>query len=461
MRRQVIPLLLLVCAIHTSLPLPTKAALSEVEVGRKFSLVALAGLPLIRDDTVRQYVQKIGQRIVSGLQEPAFTYRFFTAQDRQLNAFSVPGGYIYIHSGLLLKVANSDELAGVLGHEVAHVQNHHIVRQQEDTYLLSVGSLAAMLLSVINPGLGFGLAAAGQAKMMQYARALEEEADYRGLQYMKQAGFDPRGMPSFFKKMWQEERLSAAYIPPYFRSHPISQERLSYIERTLRTFDWELPESREKDFELERVQAILRTATESRSRIVAEYQKRVEEEPEDPHPLALLGTVLFHHRDFARAQELLERADRQGVDVLHELGLTYRHLGKPGLARRTFARKIETDPQDAGARTQLAKIFFQENEDDRAREECQQALALDPFQDEAHYTLALIYTRAGNEAKQRYHLGMAYALQGRLEPALKQFEQAAPLLAEDSAEAQETQQKIADLTEILGSLRRQQMRRQR
>lgn len=461
MRRQVILPLLLVWVINAFLSFPAKAALSEVEAGRKFSLIAPAALPLIQDNTVQQYVQKIGQRIVSGLPEPAFTYRFFVVHDPQLNAFSVPGGYIYIHSGLLLKATSSDELAGVLGHEVAHIQNHHLVRQQEDTYLLSIGSLAAMLLSAINPGLGLGLAAAGQAKMMQYARALEEEADYRGLQYIKQAGFDPRGMPSFFKKMWQEERLSAASIPPYFRSHPLSQERLSYIERTLRTFDWELPEARKGDFELERVQAIVHTATESRNQMVEEYQKGVEEEPENPQSLALLGTVLFHHRDFARAQEHLERADRQGVDVLHELGLTYRYLGKLALARQTFARKIEIDPQDAGAHTELAKILFQENEDDRAREECQQALALDPFQDEAHYTLALIYTRMSDEAKQRYHLGMAYVLQGRLEPALKQFEQAAPLLAEDSDEAQATQQKIADLTEILGSLRRQQMQRQR
>jgi len=458
MRCQAVLLGLLVYVINVFLPLPAKATLSEVEVGRKFSLVALAGLPLIRDDTVQQYVQKLGQRIVSGLQEPAFTYRFFVVQDRQLNAFSVPGGYIYIHSGLLLKVANSDELASVLGHEVAHIQNHHIVRQQEDTSLLSMGSLAAMVLSVINPGLGLGVAAAGQAKMMKYARALEEESDYRGLQYMKQAGFDPRGMPSFFKKMWQEERMNPSYVPPYFRSHPLSQDRLSYIERTLKTFNWELPEARGRDFELERVQAILRTARESRSRMVAEYERRVEADPENPYPLALLGTVFLHHRDFTRARELLEKADRQGIDVLPELGLTYWYLGEPALARRTFARKIEIDPQDAGARTQLAKILFQENEIDRAREECQQALALDPFQSEAHYTLALIYTLAGDQAKQRYHLGMAYTLQGRPDKALKQFEQAAPLLEEDSAEAQELRQKVADLTEILGSLRRQRMR---
>ena len=171
--------------------------------------------------------------------------------------------------------------------------------------------------------------------------------------------------------------------------------------------------------------------------------------------MALLGTVLLHHRDFVQAQGLLEKADKQGVDVLHELGLTYWYLGKPALARQTFARKIEIDPQDAGAHTKLAKMLFAANEDNRAQEECQQALALDPFQDEAHYTLALIHTRAGNEAKRRYHLGMAYAFQGRPEQALKQFEQAVPLLDEDSAEAQETQQKMVDLSEILGSLRRQ------
>ncbi len=454
MRRQAILLGLLVWLIQAFLPPQIKASVAEVEAGRKFSLVILAGLPLIQDHTVQQYVKKIGQQIVSGLEKPAFTYRFFIVHDRQLNAFAVPGGYIYIHSGLLLRTDSTDELAGVMGHEVAHAQNHHMVRQQEDTSLLSMGSLASMLLSVINPGLGLGLAAIGKAKMAEYARALEEEADYRGLQYMKQAGFDPRGMPSFFNKMWREERLSPAYIPPYFRSHPLSQERLSYIERTLRTFDWELPESRGKDFELERVQAILRTATESRSRMVPEYEERLAADPENPYPLALLGTVHLHHRDFVQARELLEKADKQGVDVLHELGLTYWYLGKPKLARRTFARKIEIDPQDAGAYTELAKMLFREKEDDRARQACQQALTLDSFQSEAHYTLALIYTRAGNEAMQRYHLGMAYTLRGRPDQGLRQFMQALPLLEQDSPEGQEIRHKINDLNEILGSLRR-------
>ncbi len=436
------------------LPLSAQASLSEVEAGRKFSLAALAALPLVRDHTVRQYVQEIGQRIVQGMEDPAFTYHFFVVQDHQLNAFSVPGGYIYFNAGLLLRASSRDEVAGVMGHEIAHVQNHHAVRQRQDLSLLSLGSQIAMLLSALNPGLGLGLAAAGQAKMMQYARALEEEADYRGLQYMKQAGFDPRGMPAFFKKMWQEERLNPAYVPPYFRSHPLSQERLSYIERTLKTFNWELPPAREGDFELERVQLILRSAVQPRDRMVAEYEGRLKKNPEDGHSLALLGTVLLHHRDFARARELLEKADWKGVDVLYELGRTYWYLGEVELARRTYARKIEISPQDAGAHTELAKVLFRLGEDQKAQEESRRALELDPFQDEAHYTLALVYARAGEEAKQRYHLGMAYTLQGRPEAALKQFQQAASLLKENAPEAEKTRRMMADLAEILNSFSR-------
>src|ERR1700690_2117812 len=118
----------------------------ERELGKKFAMAARAQLPLIDDIAVSRYVDGIGQKIVAGIGEQPFTYHFAVVRDSRINAFAVPGGYIYVNGGLLTRVSNDDEVAGVLGHEIAHVNGHHLARQQESTKLLNYASLLGLLL---------------------------------------------------------------------------------------------------------------------------------------------------------------------------------------------------------------------------------------------------------------------------------------------------------------------------
>lgn len=439
--------------LQQGIPLRAAADMVEADIGRKFSLIAQSQLPLVRDYTVQRYVQRLGQRIVNHLEHAEFPYRFSVVQEPHLNAFSVPGGYIYLHSGLILRVSNDDELASVLGHEIAHVQGHHALRQQQDTKLLSYAGLAAMALAIINPVLAAGASSAATATQLQYQRQLEEEADYRGLQYMRQAGFDPHGMPRFLKKMWNEDRLHADAIPPYFRSHPLSQDRLSYIERVLGTFQWN-ETALTNTFELERVQAILRALHEPRNRVLADYQQRVKEHPEDPHALALLGTVLLRHNAWEQARHMFERAGAKGVRLDRELGIAYLRLGNRARARQAFARQGEIDPDDADAHNQLCKLFLQEGESERAEQECRTAIALDPHLDEAYLTLAQLSEQKGEAAEARLLLAQAMELQGRLEAALRQYQQAAEVLGSQHPQVEDVEKKAEELEEVLGALPR-------
>jgi predicted Zn-dependent protease len=433
------------------------AGIIEADIGRKFSLIAQSQLPLVRDYTVQRYVQRLGQRIVAHLDRAEFPYHFFVVQEPHLNAFSVPGGYIYLHSGLILRVSSDDELAGVLGHEIAHVQGHHAVRQQQDTKFLSYAGLAAMALAIINPALAVGASSAAAAKQLQYQRQLEEEADFRGLQYMRQAGFDPHGMPRFLKKMWNEDRLQADAIPPYFRSHPLSQDRLSYIERILGTFQWNAP-APTNNFELERVQAILRALHGPRNRVVADYQQRVKEHPDDPQALALLGTVLLRYNDAAQARQLLEQASAKGIRLDRDLGLAYLRLGDRERARQVFARQSEIDPSDADAHNQLCKLLMQEGETERAEQECRTALDLDPGLDEAYITLAQLSEQQGKRGESRLFLAQAMELQGRLESALSQYQQAAEAFGPGYPHAEDLAEKTEELEEVIRVLPRQRSR---
>ncbi|HEV8717911.1 MAG TPA: M48 family metalloprotease [Candidatus Binatia bacterium] len=457
MRRVLLLVFLTGVGFHYCPPSRLAAAEGEAEIGHKFSLVALAQLPLVRDYTVQRYVHRLGQRLVTHLDHPEFPYQFSVVQEPHLNAFSVPGGYIYVHSGLLLRVSSADELAGVMGHEIAHVQGHHAMRQQQDTKWTSYAGLAAMALAIINPVLAAGASSAAASTQLSYQRRLEEEADYRGLQYLRQAGFDPYGMPRFLKKMWAEERLNATNVPPYFLSHPLSEERLSYIERTLRTFQWNQT-APANDFELEQVQAILRALQEPRTQVIIDYQKRVTENPDNPQALALLGSVFLRYNEWEQARQILEQASAAGVRLDRDLAMAYLRLGQRDRARQLFARQSETDPEDADAHNQLGKLFFEDGDLERAERECRAALELDPRLDGGYLTLAQIAGRQGNRGESLLLLAQAMEWQGRLEAALGQYQKATAVLGPDYPQAEELAKKTEELEQLVSVLRQQRAR---
>jgi len=409
---------------------------TEESLGRKFSLVAQAQLPMVQDYTVRRYIQRIGQRIVARLEHPDFSYQFTVVHEPHINAFSVPGGYIYMHSGLIQRANSDDEVASVLGHELAHSQGHHMIRQQEDTKLLSYAGIASMVLALINPVLAAGASSAAGVAQMKYMRQLEEEADFRGLQNMQQAGFDPHAMARFFQTMEAEERFNNVDVPPYFRSHPMSKERMSAIERILKTMQWN--QSAPPDtFTLERVKAILHSMQGSRSRVIPEYEKLVADHPDDPKAQALLGTVFFRFNEWERARQLFEQAATKGVRLDRELGIAYLRLGQRDQARQALLRHSEVDPEDADAHNQLCALFFQEGDTTRAEQQCRTAIKLDPQHDEAYVTLAHILDRQGKGGESRLLLASAMEIQGRLDAALSQYQQAEQALGAEHEQAAE------------------------
>jgi predicted Zn-dependent protease len=424
---------------------------TEESLGRKFSLFAQAQLPMVQDYTVRRYVQRMGQRIVSRLEHPDFSYQFTVVHEPHINAFSVPGGYIYMHSGLIQRANSDDEVASVLGHEIAHSQGHHMIRQQEDTKLLSYAGIASMVLALINPVLAAGASSVAGAAQMKYMRQLEEEADFRGLQYMKQAGYDPHAMTRFFETMHAEERFDSNDVPAYFRSHPMSKERMSAIERILQTMQWNQTAPSDT-FTLERVKAILHAMQGSRSRVIPEYEKIVADHPNDPKAQALLGTVLFRFNEWERARQLFEQAATKGVRLDRELGIAYLRLGQRDQARQAFLRHSEIDPEDADVHNQLCALFFQEGDTIRAEQECRTALKLDPQHDEAYVTLAHILDRQGKGGESRLLLASAMEIQGRLEAALSQYQQAEQALGPEHEQTSEIKKKIEQLEELAQQL---------
>jgi predicted Zn-dependent protease len=192
---------------------------------------------LIEDPEIEAYVGSLGSRLlVQSDYRAAHPFTFFVVDDPAINAFAAPGGFIGIHSGLILHTEAEGELAGVLAHEIAHVTQRHMARSFERASQLSLPVAAAMLGAVLlatqNPEAGQAALAAISAGNVQgqinFTRAHEEEADRVGMQTLSRSGFDPMGIPAFFERLQRANRLSEnAELPEFLRTHPVTVSRIS------------------------------------------------------------------------------------------------------------------------------------------------------------------------------------------------------------------------------------------
>ena len=158
----------------------------ERELGDKFLAEVKKRWPLIQEVSVNAYVNAIGKRILQGVGPQPFDYQFFVLNSPDINAFAVPGGKVFVNSGLILTVENEDELAGVIAHEIGHVTARHISKRSEKAAPFSLATLGALLLGIFLGGKAAGALAtttiaATETVMLKYSRDDEEEADHRGL----------------------------------------------------------------------------------------------------------------------------------------------------------------------------------------------------------------------------------------------------------------------------------------
>ncbi len=210
----------------------------EIRMGKEYAQMIDASSKLVQDPAITEYVNRIAQNIVrnSDARVP-FTIKVIDASE--INAFALPGGFLYLHSGLLLAAEEEAELAGVIAHEVAHVAARHAMRQMTRSTLANIASIPLIFV-----GGGVGYAARSAAgiglpmSFLKFSRGFEEEADYLGLQYMYKAGYDPQSFMSFFEKVQAKEKQKPGTLAKVFASHPPIESR---IAKTQKQIDSKLP----------------------------------------------------------------------------------------------------------------------------------------------------------------------------------------------------------------------------
>lgn len=215
---------------------------TERRLGQAFLRQLRASTAFHNDTALREYLEGLLYKLAahSPLVNPSFS--LVVVDDRQVNAFAVPGGVIGVNTGLVLNSESEDELSGVLSHEIGHLSQRHFARSQEANKYnqwLALGGLIASIAAASaggsqagNIGLAIGASAQSLAaqNQLRYSRSFEQEADRIGLQTLADSGYDPRAMSTFFAKLDRNTR-QLGYVPEFLLTHPLSSSRLSDLER--------------------------------------------------------------------------------------------------------------------------------------------------------------------------------------------------------------------------------------
>ncbi len=206
----------------------------ERRLGQAFMRSVRSSVHVIEEPLMAEYIQDLGARLTENV-PGGRSFTFFLVKDPTVNAFAGPGGYIGIHTGLILATESESELASVMAHEIAHVTQNHLFRAF-DEYTRMSGPAALAMLGALVLGSVSGQAAAAaiagiQAGMVQaqvnFTRANEEEADREGIKLLAASGYDPRAMPVFFERMGRATRLYDSNVPEFLRTHPVTPNRIA------------------------------------------------------------------------------------------------------------------------------------------------------------------------------------------------------------------------------------------
>ena len=422
----------------------------EVRISREFRREAKKVLKFVNDPEVERYIDRIGRRILAATGPLSFDYRFFVVDEDQLNAFSVPGGSIYVYTGLIERTKNTDELAGVLGHEITHAKNHHMARASGPD-AVSILSLLAMVALARS---GSGAQAAGMVgqavsatRQLAFSRQLEMEADTLGTRYMAAAGYDPKGTIEFLKILDQERALNPVDVPAYILSHPISQERIANAELVVKSLGQTQPRT-DDPTALKKVQIVIRMDRANRDDVVHDYEKLVKQAPRNPELLYLLGYAQQRQGQLSEARANYEQARKiwpENAGLQRDLGRLYGEMGDFVKARTAFDQSLAIEPNEPLTYLYLGEILEKSGDLRSAAGSYLNAQNLAPLWDRPLYKLGMLYGKLDRPGDGYYYLGRAFALQDEDDKAINNLERAVKILGPNSPRGQLIQEELNTL----------------
>ncbi len=457
-RRQALAALFIVCAVGVplrpavgaehGLPLLGDAAGGELspvmerKLGEEIMHDIRRDPDYLNDAPLLEYLNNFGGSLVAARPdvrgEAAYDYFFFGVRDPMINAFALPGGFIGVHSGLILAAQTESQLASVLAHEIGHVAQRHIARmignQKQDALLPLASVLAAALAARSSPDAAAGIMMGGTGLALQrqlnFSRDAEREADRVGLQILRDGGYDTTGMVAFFARMQNATRNYSDRVPPYLLSHPLTSERIADIEARIRgqrykqradSLDFYLIRARVRVLQDGSVQG-LRDATSTFDNQL--LQKTPMDVAAANYGLAVVALKQGKHE---QAQNLLQQARKalpanSQSPILASFAIDIKLAARQPEQALTLADAARQQfPLSRGIARQYGQALIDAGRADEATRYLRDQAQLYRQEPELQNLLAQSYAAQGKRALQHLALAEAYALSGSVPSALEQL----------------------------------------
>lgn len=398
----------------------------EKEMGREFDALVRARMPVIQDPEVRHYVEDTLKKLLKGVPKQPYSFKPAVILNDSMNAFAVPGGYIYILTGMIMNVDDEAELAGVMAHELAHVTQRHVAQRLERAQFFTLGSLLAAIAGVAIGGPAGAAAAvaasgASQSAMLNYSRIDESDADTLGLQFLTAAGYPPRGMVDGFKKLRRKAWLNGVGAPTYLSTHPAIGDRINNIGARIAAMPAAKRNAKLDNSRFERVQTLLW------ARYGDEQAALLKFSGSDALSQMGRGIVLSRQNKIREAGAAFDKALAAGPNdplVAREAGIFHFRKGDMNKAERLLTDAVRKDPKDYMASFYYGRLLDETGREAQAPRYYRETLARAPEEPEVHRALARSLAKSGRQGDAYIHLAYAEIYANNRKLAKQYYEQA-------------------------------------
>jgi predicted Zn-dependent protease len=411
----------------------------EEELSREFLKVVLAHFEIIDDPLIANYVNEVGNKILSVLPPQPFSYHFYVIKEDVYNAFAIPAGHIFINSGLFEAMESEEELAGILSHEIAHVVCRHISQKIERAQKINIATLAGMAAGVLLGAAGgagaaanavtMGSVAAGQSMSLAYSREDERQADQIGLHMERKAGYNGKGLLDVLKKIRSKRWFDSNQIPTYLQTHPGAEERMAYIDTWLeKNKTAAVPMD---PYNFQRAHTKLVAVYGDKSTALTQFKSAVEKNPDDPLAHYGYGLILEREGDHKGAVEEIKSAlGKRAFDpyILKDLGVIYFNEGQYEQAARILEGAAGINSDDPEILFYLGRTQAELGHLLDAAATFEALIAKNYDYQLVFYFLGETYGKLGKLEDAHYNLGIYYEKKGDLKNAAFHLKKALELM---------------------------------
>ncbi len=427
-------LLMAACATESAPQRAQRAEERDVQSRQQRVNSVGSEFPLLWDAEILEALRRVGGDIALAVGAPVDTFHYYVIDKPILNAFTSPTGDIFFFTGQLAAMRSSSELAGVLAHEIAHVQAGHYERLSRSAALGTIPAIAAIIVSGGNPAVFAGALALLESYQLAFSREMEEEADRLSMIYLRRTSYDPRGLLGALRLIEAGERFMPSNVPESLRTHPLTPSRVGALENGLGLPPGEVYRTA-SDPGWDRVRAIL-LALDDPATALREFGERATSG--FALDFDLLGVVHARHGDPAAAVAQFRRAVAAAPDEARyaiDLGAALWALGDAAGARAEIERALGLPGGAANSLSHfiLGEIARSEGRAAEALERYARATELGPPLAEAHYQFALALSGDARLGEADFHFARAAALRGDYTGALASYRRARVRLGSDAS----------------------------